>query len=60
MTARPSCHGPCLQGHVDCPTPDACLLPDDDYTAASWLGVWLGVTLVVVCYVVALSIGGLT
>ena len=60
MTARPSCHGPCLQGHVDCPVPDACEISDAEYDFAIWRGLALGVAIVAACAIVLSSSGGAT
>lgn len=53
---RPGCNGPCQQGRMPCPTPEACELPSNDESAwrllgKAFLAVVLAATVVIVLVV---------
>lgn len=46
--AAPHCSGPCKQGHVECPCPQACHCSDDGLDAARGITNAVGITAAVV------------
>lgn len=55
---RPGCTGPCQQGRLPCPTPDACQVEEPNfYSREHWreMGFDLGVVILVVMAVVAVA-----
>lgn len=52
---KTACHGPCQQGRLPCPTPDACEQPDGGTSAVSSFVLGLVLVLVVLFIVWVLS-----
>lgn len=49
-----ACHGPCQQGRLPCPTPEACVKSEEDPTVSSLvLGIVLVLTVLLVVWVLA-------
>lgn len=48
------CHGPCQQGRLPCPTPDACQRPEDSkQTSSLVIAIMLVLTIFIVLLVLA-------